>query len=146
MKIGKTSAPVNVDNQHIDTLIGEHSSFKGELDFEGAVRIDGKFEGNLRSKKDGTLIISESAHVVGEIDVPNLILHGDMRGNTRASKTLKIGVKGRLNGDVEYTVITMVEGATINGRCSRLTDADQVKKAPKPDLPAQPKMEAVQTG
>ena len=145
MKLGKTSEPINVDNQHIDTLIGEHSSFKGELNFEGAVRIDGKFEGNLRSKKDGTLIISESAQVVGEIDVPNLILHGDVRGNARASKSLQIGVKGRLNGDVEYAIITMTEGATINGRCSRISDSKESAQAPA-SMPKAPKMEAVQAG
>ncbi|HKJ83394.1 MAG TPA: polymer-forming cytoskeletal protein [Mariprofundaceae bacterium] len=120
----KPSTPVRTDNLQIDTLIGEHSSFNGELSFEGAVRIDGRFEGNLSSRKDGTLIISEAAEVVGEVDVPNLVLHGTIQGNVRATKSLKLGPSGKLNGDVEYALITLSEGAAINGRCSRIADKE----------------------
>ncbi len=110
------------EHQHIDTLIGAHSSFTGELAFEGAVRIDGHFEGNLRSTKDGTLIISQGAKVSGEVSVPTLVLHGLIKGNVHASKSLKVGETGCINGDVEYRVITLAEGAAINGRCSRISD------------------------
>jgi cytoskeletal protein CcmA (bactofilin family) len=129
---GKSSkTPMPSDTQHIDTLIGEKASFKGDLSFDGAVRIDGKFEGNIRSQKDGTLIVSESACVIGELDVPNLILHGVIHGNVRASISLQIGPKGRLNGDVEYMVVTLAEGAAINGRCNRIEDKERVKQASK---------------
>jgi cytoskeletal protein CcmA (bactofilin family) len=110
------------ENQNIDTLIGKHSVITGELSFEGAVRIDGRFEGNVHSPKDGTLIISEGAQVTGEVDVPNLILHGTIKGNVRAGTSLKIGHNGCLNGDVEYRVISLAEGSAINGRCSRITE------------------------
>ena len=119
----KDDAPrTSSEHQHIDTLIGAHSSFTGELSFEGAVRIDGKFDGNIRSTKDGTLIISQGAEVSGEVHVPNLILHGLIKGNVHAGKSLRIGETGCINGDVEYRVITLAEGAAVNGRCSRITD------------------------
>ena len=117
--------------QHIDTLIGVHSVFTGNLSFEGAVRIDGRFEGNIQSEKDGTLIVSEGAFIKGEVNVPNLVLHGDINGNVRASQNLKIGVKGVLNGDVEYKVITLSEGSAINGRCARIDDVDGQARKPK---------------
>jgi len=132
MKFSKSeTVTIHSDSPHIDTLIGEHSSFKGELSFEGAVRIDGKFEGNILSTKEGTLIISENADVQGEVNVPNLILHGTIRGNVRASKALQVGPKGRLNGDVEYAVLSLAEGAAINGRCNRIEDKERVKQASK---------------
>ncbi len=118
------------EHQHIDTLIGVHSSFTGELAFEGAVRIDGKFDGNIRSTKDGTLIISHGAEVSGEVHVPNLILHGLIKGNVHTGKSLRIGETGCINGDVEYRVITLAEGAAVNGRCSRITD-QQAATAPQ---------------
>jgi len=122
--IGKKSDPVRTvsESQHIDTLIGAHSSFKGELHFEGAVRIDGRFEGNIRSAKEGTLIVSQGAEITGEIHVPNLILHGTVRGNVHAGRSLKLGESGCINGDVEYRVITLAEGAAVNGKCSRISD------------------------
>ncbi len=121
MKIGKTPVSTS-ENQHIDTLIGERSSFKGELSFDGVVRIDGTFEGNVRSARDGTLIVSESARITGDVDVPKLILHGAINGNVRAREALQITATGRLTGDVEYKVMALAEGAAINGRCNRLTD------------------------
>ncbi|MES0370724.1 MAG: polymer-forming cytoskeletal protein [Mariprofundaceae bacterium] len=121
------------EHQHIDTLIGAHSSFKGELDFEGAVRVDGRFEGNLRSTKDGTLIVSQGAEISGEVSVPNLILHGLIKGNVHAAKNLKVGETGCINGDVEYRIITLAEGGAINGRCSRISD-----KAAAPQKTAAP--------
>jgi len=119
------------ETQHIDTLIGVHSVFTGNLSFEGAVRIDGRFEGNIQSEKDGTLIVSEGAFIKGEVNVPNLVLHGDINGNVCASHSLKIGVKGVLNGDVEYKVITLEEGSAINGRCTRIDDVDGQARKPK---------------
>jgi len=121
------------EHQHIDTLIGVHSSFTGELAFEGAVRVDGRFEGNIRSAKGGTLIISKGAEVSGEVNVPNLILHGLIKGNVHSCNSLKVGETGCINGDVEYRVITLAEGGAVNGRCSRITEkASAPQKTPAP--------------
>jgi len=122
--------------QHIDTLIGVHSVFTGDLTFEGAVRIDGRFEGNIHSEKDGTLIVSEGAFIKGEVHVPNLVLHGDINGNVFASHSLKIGENGVLNGDVSYKIITLAEGSAINGRCSRMDEVSgkTKKKQDKPEV------------
>jgi len=112
----------NEQHQQIDTLIGVHSVITGELSFEGAVRIDGRFEGNIHSSKGGTLIVSEGAKISGDVDVPSLILHGTIEGNVRASEGLKLGETGCLNGDLEYSVMSLAEGSAINGRCSRISD------------------------
>ncbi|MDQ7004005.1 MAG: polymer-forming cytoskeletal protein [Ghiorsea sp.] len=120
--------------QHIDTLIGIHSVFTGNLSFEGAVRIDGRFEGNIQSEQEGTLIVSEGAFIKGEVNVPNLILHGDINGDVRANQSLKIGSKGVLNGDVLYKVLSLAEGASMNGRCSRIDEVlDKDTKTKKND-------------
>lgn len=135
MKMSKATKPsMRGDGLHIETLIGSHARFVGELDFEGAVRIDGRFEGNIRSKNEGTLVVSVNAEIKGEVDVPHLILHGTVTGNVRASKSLQVGEKGKLNGDVEYTILTLAEGAAINGRCVRIVEekeaTNQAQKAP----------------
>jgi cytoskeletal protein CcmA (bactofilin family) len=130
MKMTKTTKPsMRGDGLHIETLIGSHARFAGELDFEGAVRIDGRFEGNIRSKNEGTLVVSVNAEIKGEVDVPHLILHGTITGNVRASKSLQVGEKGQLNGDVEYTILTLAEGGAINGRCVRIAEQETAKSA-----------------
>jgi len=126
----------------IDTLIGAHTRLSGELAFEGTVRIDGTFEGNIRASQDGTLIVSESAEIRGEVQVPNLQLHGLIKGNVHAANSIEIGPKGRLNGDLEYRTIQLAEGGAINGRCTRIDDkskaaqpAAQAKAAPSGNAP-----------
>jgi len=126
------------EHQHIDTLIGVNSSFTGELSFEGAVRVDGRFEGNVRSTGDGTLIISKGAEVSGEVNVPNLILYGLVKGNVHSCNSLKIGETGCIVGDVEYRVITLAEGGAVNGRCSRISEkesASQKTATPNEGMP-----------
>lgn len=136
----KSSKPETIaaparDSQHIDTLIGAHSSITGDMNFEGSVRIDGSFEGNIHSAKDGTLIVSEGATVNGEVRVPNLVLHGTITGNVFASQTLKLGSTARLNGDVEYTVIAQAEGSWINGRLKHMDSAAKAAAAKTPETP-----------
>ncbi|MDQ6973918.1 MAG: polymer-forming cytoskeletal protein [Mariprofundaceae bacterium] len=118
----KREKNVSNDPQHIDTLIGVHSIITGELSFEGAVRIDGRFSGNIHADKDGTLIVSEGAIIQGEVHVPSLILHGTIEGNVYTSQSLKLGSTGHLNGDVQYKVLSLAEGSAINGRCNRIDD------------------------
>jgi len=127
-KRSNNTAKTAVNDQNIDTLIGVHSSIVGDLTFEGSVRIDGKFEGNIHSAKEGTLIISEGARVVGEVHVPNLILHGNINGNVFATHSLNIGITGELNGDVEYLKISLADGCVINGRCKHIEEGK--KKIP----------------
>ena len=112
----------NPETKNIDTLIGAHSVITGELSFEGAVRIDGRFEGNIHSAKGGTLIVSDGAKITGSVDVPSLVLHGTIEGDVRATDSLKLGSTGCLNGDVEYSVMSLAEGSAINGRCTRISD------------------------
>ena len=118
MKRGKDT----VKYSNIGTIIGQDASFRGELHFEGTVLIEGRFEGNIRSRDGGTLIVSEMAKITGEVDVPNLILHGAICGNVRTSESLKITLTGTLMGDVEYHVVSLSEGASINGRCNRIDE------------------------
>ncbi|MDX8390320.1 MAG: polymer-forming cytoskeletal protein [Mariprofundaceae bacterium] len=136
MGFRKTNKKTLSDASHIDSLIGENSHFKGELRFEGAVRIDGRFEGDIHSKEGGTLVISENAEVAGEVTVPNLVLHGTVRGNVYASKSLQIGTTGKLNGDVEYHMIMLEEGGAINGRCGRISDKKEIASKPISRAPA----------
>jgi len=115
----------------IDTLIGAKARFVGDLVFEGTLRLDGVFEGTIRAEGDAMLIVSETAKIKGDIDVPHLRLHGQVVGNVRAVRSVLVGAKGRLTGDLEYAKLAIEEGASINGRCVRLSEekAQQPAKA-----------------
>ena len=50
----------------IHAFLGNGTEFEGRLKFEGAVRIDGEFRGEIQTP--GTLVIGEGAHVEAEIE------------------------------------------------------------------------------
>ncbi len=124
----------------IDTLIGPKARFVGDLVFEGTLRIDGTLEGTIKAGNDAQLILSESARVKGEIEVPNVKIHGTIEGNVRAAKSLVIGATGRVTGDLEYVQLSIQEGASVNGRCVRIQP--EQAKAPKAEGRVRPEPKA----
>src|SRR5436189_6372127 len=66
----------------ITALLGRGTRFEGKLTFEGRVRIDGIFKGEIKS--EDVLIIGEGAEVHAEIDVATVIIKGGaVHGNIR---------------------------------------------------------------
>ncbi len=107
---------------HIDTLIGKGVRVEGDIDFLGGMHLDGAIAGNVRSDPapGSTLSVSESGSIDGSVDVPNLILQGQVRGDIHASERVVLGATARVEGDVYYGVIEMTLGAQIMGKLVRL--------------------------
>src|SRR6266542_3585301 len=82
----------------ITTLLGRGATFEGKLTFDGTVRIDGRFKGEVFS--DDTLVIGEGAHVEAEIDVGEVIIQGYVVGNVTARRVIEIHAPGRVKGDL----------------------------------------------
>jgi len=72
------------EENQIKAYMGEGAVFNGSLSFEGTVRIDGKFEGEVNT--DDTLIIGETGHLRAEIFAGTVICLGRVEGTIIASK------------------------------------------------------------
>lgn len=107
---------------HIDTLIGKGVRVQGDIEFLGGMHLDGAIAGNVRSNPapDSTLSVSEIGSIEGSVDVPNVILQGQVRGDIRAAERVVLGPTARVEGDVYYGVIEMTLGAQITGKLVRL--------------------------
>lgn len=99
----------------LNALLGRGSEFEGKLTFEGTVRIDGKFTGEIFS--DGVLVIGEGAKVKAEIAVDTVILQGDMIGNIRAKTCVELLAPGRLRGNIQTASLVVQKGAIFDGNC-----------------------------
>lgn len=99
----------------VNALLGRGSEFEGKLTFEGTVRIDGKFTGEIFS--DGTLIIGEGAKVKAEIAVDTVIVQGEVIGNIRAKSALELHAPGRLRGNMQTASLHVQKGAIFDGNC-----------------------------
>ena len=78
--------PVNGTNVH--TILGPESTFEGKLSFEGTVRIDGNYKGEIVTTD--TLIVGQSAKVEGTIKVGSIIVNGEVHGNVIASQLVEL--------------------------------------------------------
>ena len=102
----------------IKAFLGDDTEFKGLLQFEGTVRIDGHFEGEVNTKDN--LIIGESAHVKAEIKVGTIMIQGRLEGNIIADKKVHITNKGRVIGNVIAPALHIEDGAVLEGSVSMI--------------------------
>jgi len=122
----------------INALLGRGSEFEGKLTFEGTVRIDGKFKGEIRS--NDVLIIGEGAHVEAEIAVNTVVVYGVVRGNIKANTAVQLQSPARIYGSLETKSLTIQQGVIFEGTC-HMENIDKPKTLtgqPKaPERPAQ---------
>jgi len=102
------------DNREtMETILGETSNIKGDLEVAHGIQIQGTFKGTLKS--GGKVIIGEKGHVFANIEAEELISAGRIEGNVIARKRLLLNNTGAIIGDVKTAKLIMEEGALING-------------------------------
>lgn len=116
---GKKKHPI-VDEENF-TFLGRGVDFKGVVNFEGTVRIDGRLDGEIHTK--GTLVVGEHAVIKGIVTTGTLISGGRMKANVTATEKIQILKPGVLIGDIRTPSFTMEEGAHFHGLCDMGTDA-----------------------
>jgi cytoskeletal protein CcmA (bactofilin family) len=100
----------------ITALLGRGTHFEGKLHFEGRVRNDGHFTGEIQS--DDTLIIGDGAEVHAEIDVATVIVRGGaVHGNVRAKTAIEIHAPGKLHGNIQSPSVFIDRGVEFQGSC-----------------------------
>lgn len=99
----------------VHTLIGKGSEFDGKLTFEGQVRIDGKFTGQIHTKD--VLVIGEGARVQAEIVAGTVIINGVVEGNIKALQLIELHQPGRVKGNLEAPALSIDRGVIFEGSC-----------------------------
>lgn len=119
--IGKKQSD-NKPTNTIDTLIGANTVLKGDIEFSGGLRVDGKVKGNISasgSDNSSTLVLSEHGQIEGNVNVPHLVINGAINGNVQGAEGIELQGRASITGDVHYRMIEMALGATINGKLVR---------------------------
>ena len=114
--------------EQLNALLGKGSSFEGKLLFEGNVRIDGKFTGEIISTD--TLIIGEGAEVKGEVQVGSLIIVGDFNGNAKAIKSIELRAPAKVRGGLTTASIVIERGVFFDGTCKMDTGSEATVSKP----------------
>ena len=104
------------DESSIRAYLGVDALFKGTLNFEGTVRIDGKFEGHVHT--NDTLIVGETGDVIADVDAGTVICKGRMKGTIVASKKVEMHPSSKIKGNVQTPALNIELGAVLDGNCN----------------------------
>jgi len=96
------------------TLLDKGCEFQGKLSFEGVVRIDGVFQGEIFSQDH--LIIGEGARVEAVIHVGRLEVGGHFKGKIVARELLIVHSTGKIEGEIQTKEIEAHHGAVVDGK------------------------------
>ncbi|OGW82829.1 MAG: hypothetical protein A2987_01950 [Omnitrophica bacterium RIFCSPLOWO2_01_FULL_45_10] len=107
--------------QDVEKVLDVDAAMQGSLVFRDPVnlRINGQFEGTLNIK--GNLMIGEHAVVNADIIGDTIVIAGKVNGNITAAKELKLIAPGCVVGDVKTPLLSVAEGAILEGNCRMLS-------------------------
>jgi cytoskeletal protein CcmA (bactofilin family) len=97
------------------TTIGASLVITGELIGDEDVTIGGEVRGPI-TLRTGTLIVSESARLTGEIRASRIVVHGNVDGTVSATERIELGPSATVSGSLSANHVVIADGATFNGR------------------------------
>ena len=100
----------------INTLLGDGSRFKGTVECEGTVRIDGKVDGKVLARD--SVIVGETGIIKADIMAPNIVIGGKVTGNVTAENRLELLSGAQLYGDIQTPILAIAEGVVFQGNCN----------------------------
>jgi cytoskeletal protein CcmA (bactofilin family) len=124
------------DGKQWNAFLGKGCSFDGKLTFDGTVRIDGRFIGEIFS--DDTLEVGPDAEIKAEVKVGTVIVSGKIVGNVHAKNRADLRGGADVVGNIHAPVVTMQEGAIIDGALKMTRKAEVKVEAPPKPTPIKP--------
>ena len=106
---------IKKEEEEVRAFLGKGAEFNGKLMFNGSVRIDGDFKGQIYG--NGTLVIGEGAELEADIRVDSVMISGEIRGQIDVKKQVRIYSTGKLLGDLNTPVFSVEDGAFFEGNC-----------------------------
>jgi cytoskeletal protein CcmA (bactofilin family) len=120
----------------LETTLGPNTYFRGDIQSDGGVRIQGILEGSIDIT--GNLVITDGAKVVAEIRANNISISGAVKGNVHGNR-VEILETGRVWGDLTINSLLLNEGAYFRGQTMMHGDIEPpLIEAPKRKPTAEP--------
>ena len=110
-------------------LLKKGSRSRGVLNFDGVLKIDGRFEGKIKGPKQ--LIIGETGNVTAKVSCGHFICRGTLRGNVVALEKAELFATGRLQGDIKTPSVFIEEGAVFKGKCNMTRKLEKTPRVEK---------------
>lgn len=120
----------SLQNLPIDTVIADGITITGDISGKGAIRIDGRIEGNIQMEKG--VILGEKAEIIGSVKSSEVVVYGKMKGDLEC-KELYIKSTGKIEGNILVNAFSVEMGGKYNGTLKMTSNEIQLNE--KRDLP-----------
>lgn len=100
-------------NDQVDSIIGKGSAFEGRFNVQGSLKVDGKFEGEVRIEDQ--LIVGETGKVKTNVVAKKVIVGGTFIGNIVATEEVILLDTGKVLGDIVTPTLTVQKGVIVLG-------------------------------
>ena len=123
----RADAPRSVDV----ATIGKSVVVKGELSGSEDLYVDGEVEGSI-ALRGQSLTVGPNGRVHANIEARNVIVHGRVDGNIKASDRVELRKSASLSGDISTARVAIEDGAFFKG------SIDIQKPEPAPRIEPKP--------
>jgi cytoskeletal protein CcmA (bactofilin family) len=106
---------------------------KGEITGTSDLTIDGETQGKVRITT-GRVTVGPNGCVIADIDAPEIVVLGTVRGNLKATESVRLGATSQVEGSVLTPRISIEDGATLHGTVE-MARPGQMSQWPKTELP-----------
>ena len=101
-------------NEDAVTFLGKGTAFEGTLTFQGSMRIDGHFKGEIRTK--GDVLIGKEGTIEADMHVSHVVIRGEVHGNITADRRVEIRAPGKVFGNILAPAVVIDEGVIFEGQ------------------------------
>jgi cytoskeletal protein CcmA (bactofilin family) len=127
---GREKKPVPLDR--IEVSVGPTASIKGDLECDGIVKIDGVYQGSIKTVSN--VIITEKGRVDAHVEAQNVSVSGQAKGSIVAKGRLEILSTGKVWADVTVTSFLLDDGGKLHGGLKMFGTGPEPKSFEVPPL------------
>lgn len=114
----KDSAVEALSKERFETIVGQRTTFKGDLELSDSIRIDGRIEGDTRSQEDAkvAVVVGPTGYITGNITASRVLVAGTVLGAIHAADEVDLQNTAVVQGDIHCKSLKVVHGAQLIGR------------------------------
>ena len=115
MFTNKEEKKVEAEITSSSNTIGKGTVLYGDIETHGNLRIEGKVEGNIKTKSK--IVLGKSSVVIGNINAQNAEIEGSVTGKVNVSDNLILKHTSVIQGDIITQRLIVESGSQFNGGC-----------------------------
>ena len=119
------------------TAIGKSVVVRGELSGNEDLYLDGNLEGTI-TLTESRLTLGPNAKVIADLNVRDLVVLGNLKGNVRASGRIELRQTAVLTGDIVAARLSIEDSAVLNGHVELITAPAPAAASTAPKTPSAP--------